>query len=87
MCVWDASCGSGSLGRGRNFRHLLLSSLHESEVQSAASLHRIAPLTAAFDFLSTMDVPAGFEETLRDQSLPLLFLNNPPFKTANEQVE
>lgn len=86
MCVWDASCGSGSLGKERSFQHLLLSSLHESEVQHAASLHRVAPLTAAFDFLSTMGVPKAFEETLQDQSLPLLFLNNPPFKTANEQV-
>ena len=87
MTVWDASCGQGSLCRHKSFKHLLLSSLHQHDVNIAGAGHDSAhpPLCAQFDFLSSMEVPSTFETALTDTSRALLFFNNPPYKTTNEQ--
>ncbi|CEO98882.1 hypothetical protein PBRA_006996 [Plasmodiophora brassicae] len=85
--VWDASCGTANLTRLRAFPKLLLSTKNDQDLRVATLLgYARAPSAQCtpFDFLESMDAPEPFLPTLQAAN-GIVFLNNPPYKTANEQ--
>ena len=100
MTVWDASCGVGNLISCRPFSSLIATTIHsmvshlldlihyymKSELfQDLDQIRANTRIRLAVDFLADMTVCDQIGDVLC-QSDAILFLNNPPYKTVNEQV-
>ena len=93
--VWDASCGTGNLTCGYDFKYLLESTLDENDIDL---LNTIQPpnemesihVRKSFDFLKSYEVPPFFKDFFKksceDGKKPLIFINNPPFKAPVDFV-
>ena len=82
--VWDASCGSKNLTRDYKFKELYCSTLEQAELEIGKRYNPEAT-SFQFDFLNdSLDkLPQGLLTALKENK-PIVFLNNPPYATANE---
>ena len=82
--VWDASCGSKNLTRDYKFKELYCSTLEQAELEIGKRYNPEAT-SFQFDFLNdSLDkLPQGLLNALKENK-PIVFLNNPPYATANE---
>ena len=82
--VWDASCGSKNLTRDYKFKELYCSTLEQAELEIGKRYNPEAT-SFQFDFLNdSLDkLPQGLLTALNENK-PIVFLNNPPYATANE---
>lgn len=82
--VWDASCGSKNLTRDYKFNELYCSTLEQAELEIGKRYNPEAT-SFQFDFLNdSLDkLPQGLLTALKENK-PIVFLNNPPYATANE---
>ena len=82
--VWDASCGSKNLTRDYKFKELYCSTLEQAELEIGKRYNPEAT-SFQFDFLNdSLDkLPQGLL-TAFNENKPIVFLNNPPYATANE---
>lgn len=98
--VWDCSCGTANLTRDYSFKRLYLSTLNQEDVDTVTKMrYNGAGLPEGaqvfqFDFLNDdvfptsfmpSKVPQGLLDALQDPNQPVLFLNNPPYGTANNK--
>lgn len=81
--VWDASCGSKNLTRDYKFKELYCSTLEQAELEIGKRYNPEA-ISFQFDFLNdSLDkLPEGLLNALKENK-PIVFLNNPPYATAN----
>lgn len=81
--VWDASCGSKNLTRDYKFKELYCSTLEQAELEIGKRYNPEAT-SFQFDFLNdSLDkLPQGLLNALKENK-PIVFLNNPPYATAN----
>ena len=82
--VWDASCGSKNLTRDYKFKELYCSTLEQAELEIGKRYNPEAT-SFQFDFLNdSLDkLPQGLLNAFKENK-PIVFLNNPPYATANE---
>ena len=82
--VWDASCGSKNLTRDYKFKELYCSTLELAELE-IGKRYNPESTSFQFDFLNdSLDkLPQGLLNALKENK-PIVFLNNPPYATANE---
>jgi len=85
--VWDCSCGTLNLTRDYVFKELYCSTISQSDLDLATS-NGFNPEAVKFklDFLNDLDethLPEGLRRAFAEKR-PILFLNNPPYGTANE---
>ena len=82
--VWDARCGSKNLTRDYKFKELYCSTLEQAELEIGKRYNPEAT-SFQFDFLNdSLDkLPQGLLNALKENK-PIVFLNNPPYATANE---
>lgn len=82
--VWDCSCGTLNLTRDYQFKELYCSTLDQSDID-LATLRGYNPeaVKFQFDFLNDDEtkLPDGLKKALAENK-PIIFLNNPPYKTA-----
>jgi len=83
--IWDASCGTGNLTGGRKLPRLVQTTLFEEDVvllnQRGTNPERLA--REQLDFLKKLGAPATSwsDEFANRKNAPLVFFNNPPWKT------
>jgi len=83
--VWDCSAGIGNLTRDYKFKELYLSTIRQSDVDLILGMgHNPGSTIFQYDFLndSYEKLPEGLRRALEEKK-PILFLNNPPYGTAN----
>jgi predicted RNA methylase len=85
--VWDCSCGTGNLTAEIPFSNLCQTTLFDTDVGlvEARGTSPNRKYLGAFDFLTSVDdVPREIESLIKsaDPSHPIVFFNNPPFKTG-----
>jgi hypothetical protein len=83
--VWDASCGTGNLTLQRQISNCLQSTLFQEDIDAICQKDSSTKNCFAHDFLASMTQAPEFDHLCQTHSdAPVLFFNNPPFKTAGE---
>jgi hypothetical protein len=83
--VWDCAWGTGNLTRDFRFKELYVSTLEQSDIDTANQMgYNMESTKFQFDFLNDSDdkLPAGLQEAI-NSGKEILFLINPPYATAN----
>lgn len=83
--VWDNSCGTANLTRDYKFKELYLSTLEQSDLDTANQMgYNMEATKFQFDFLNDSDdkLPQGLQDAI-NSGKEILFLINPPYATAN----
>lgn len=83
--VLDVAAGTANLTRDYNFKHLVLSTLNQEDVDVILEQgYNRGAVVEKWDFLSG-EIPKSIEQKLvwaRDNDVPVVFFSNPPYGTA-----
>jgi len=85
--VWDCCCGTGNLTRDYQFKELYCSTIEPAELDIMVQngYNPEAQAKFVYDFLSEIDIescPKALRDVFNDEKKKVLFLINPPYKTA-----
>lgn len=82
--VWDCCCGSGNLTRDYKFKHLYLSTLEQSDIDTINTMgYNPEAIKFQYDFLNDgMDKLPESLRTVIENGEELLFFINPPYMKA-----
>jgi len=89
--VWDCACGTGNLTRDYKFKELYMSTLEQSDIDTANQMgYNPEAVKFQYDFLNdgvgedmfdNSSLPEGLAKAI-DEGKKILFLINPPYATA-----
>jgi len=83
--VWDCAWGTGNLTRDYKFKELYVSTLEQSDIDTANQMgYNMEATKFQYDFLNDDDskLPIGLKNAI-ESGKEILFLINPPYATAN----
>jgi len=84
--VWDCAWGTGNLTRDYKFKELYVSTLEQSDIDTANQMgYNMEAIKFQYDFLNDDDdkLPEGLRKAI-DGGKEILFLINPPYQDGSE---
>ena len=86
--VWDPAWGTGNLTRDYNFKELYVSTLNQSDIDTANQMgYNPEAVKFQYDFLNDdyEKLPVGLRNSI-EGGKEIIVLMNPPYATANDQT-